>query len=246
MIKGLVLSLQFLTRIPLKAGIEMNSSNIAKSTFFFPFVGMLIGTVSASAYYLGLFAGRDAAALCGVIALIFITGGLHIDGLSDTCDGFYSSRDRERILEIMKDSRSGTFGVTAIVLDILAKYVLLSNMQAGAVICLIMACANARLASVMLMSFTKTARPGGLGAMFSEVANKKYFYLGAVIYAAVVILVFGPKFIIVLAAALIAAILVAYKSYRTIGGLTGDVYGAGIEISEIVSIAAFGVVMAWI
>lgn len=246
MMKGFILSLQFLTRIPLKAGIEMNSENIARSTFFFPFTGMLIGAVSAAAYYLGHFAGRDVAALCGVVALIFITGGLHIDGLSDTCDGFFSSRDRERILEIMKDSRSGTFGVVAIVLDILAKYVLLSKLQTGAVICLVIACANARLGAVMLMSFTKTARPGGLGAMFSEVASKKYFYIGALVYTALIALIFGPELILVLLAALIAVFLVAYKSYRTIGGLTGDVYGAAIEISEIVSIAAFGVVMAWI
>jgi len=191
MMKGFILSLQFLTRIPLKAGIEMNSDNIARSTFFFPFTGMLIGAVSAAAYYLGHFAGRDAAALCGVVALIFITGGLHIDGLSDTCDGFFSSRERERVLEIMKDSCSGTFGVIAIVLDVLAKYVLLSNLQAGAVVCLILACANARLAAVMLMSFTKTARPGGLGAMFSEVAGKKYFYFGAIAYAAMIVLIFG-------------------------------------------------------
>lgn len=246
MIKGLILSFQFLTRIPLNVKIEMNNKNIAKSTFFFPFTGMVIGALSAGAYYIGLLMGKDIAALLGVLVLIFITGGLHIDGLSDTCDGFFSARERDKILEIMKDSRSGTFGVIAIVVDILVKYILLSRLQANALQCLMLSCANARLTAVMLMSFTKTARPGGLGAMFSDSITKRYFYLGSSIYVALIISVFGVNSLIPLAAALAASLLVAYKSYRTIGGLTGDVYGASIEICEIVSIAAFQAVALWI
>ena len=246
MIRGLIFSLQFLTRIPINIQVEMNSINISKSTFFFPFIGMLIGAVSAAAYYIGLFIGKDIAALFAVLALIFITGGLHIDGLSDTCDGFFSSRKRERILEIMKDSHSGTFGVIAVVLDILVKYILFSRLQANVIPILMLSCANARLNAVMLMCFTKCARPGGMGAMFSGNSNKKYFYLGATLYVALTIMVFNYKFLVPLAAAFIVALLIAYKSYKTIGGLTGDVYGASIEISEIVSILAFQVVAAWI
>jgi len=181
-----------------------------------------------------------------VLILIFITGGLHIDGLSDTCDGFFSARERDKILEIMKDSRSGTFGVIAIVVDILVKYILLSRLQANVLPCLMLSCANARLTAVMLMSFTKTARPGGLGAMFSDSIMKRYFYLGSSIYVALIIPILGVKSLIPLAAALASSLLVAYKSYRTIGGLTGDVYGANIEICEIVSIAAFQAVALWI
>ena len=98
MISGLVFSLQFLTRIPLNIQIDCNNRNISKSTFFFPLVGALIGAFSAGAYYIMLFMGRDIASLSAVLALVFITGGLHIDGLSDTCDGFFSSRQKERIL----------------------------------------------------------------------------------------------------------------------------------------------------
>ena len=61
--------------------------------------------------------------------MIIVTGGLHLDGLSDTADGFYSYRDKEKILEIMKDSRIGAFGVISIVLDILLKYIILSNLE---------------------------------------------------------------------------------------------------------------------
>ncbi len=245
MIKGLIFSIQFLTRIPLKAEIEMNSRNISASTFFFPFTGALIGTVAAAAYYIGLWGGRNIAALCAVAALIIITGGLHLDGLSDTCDGFFSSRTRERILEIMKDSHIGSFGVIAIVMDILAKYVLLSGIEKSFLPCLILASANARLAAVLLMCFTKTARPGGLGAMFSAAAGRKYFYLGALIYI-LIISIYNPWYLATLLAAAVAALLTAIKAYSTIGGLTGDVYGAAIELCEIASIAAFLVVIKWI
>jgi adenosylcobinamide-GDP ribazoletransferase len=246
MISGLILSFQFLTRIPLNVKIEMNSKNIAKSTFFFPFTGMVIGALSAGAYYIGLLMGKDIAALLGVLVLIFVTGGIHIDGLSDTCDGFFSSREKEKILEIMKDSCSGTFGVIAIVLDILVKYLLLSRLQANVLPCLMLSCANARLTAVMLMSFTKTARPGGLGAMFSDSITKRYFYLGSSLYVALIISFFGVKSLVPLAAAMVASFLIANKAYRTIGGLTGDVYGANVEICEIVSIAAFQAVALWI
>lgn len=239
MINGLIFSLQFLTRIPLNIEVEYNSRNIAKSTFFFPFTGMLIGAFSAGAYYITLFMGRDIASLFGVLALIFITGGLHIDGLSDTCDGFFSSRKKEKILEIMKDSRSGTFGVIAVVIDILTKYILISRIKTNVLPCLMLSCANARLTAVMLMSFTKCARPGGMGAAFSGSGTKKYFCFGSALYAALTIFFFGFKRLIPLAAALGVSLLITMKSYKTIGGLTGDVYGADIEICEIISIAAF-------
>lgn len=246
MLNGLVFSLQFLTRIPLNIQIECSDKNIAKSTFFFPFVGMLIGAISAGAYYIMLFMGRDIASLASVLALIFITGGLHIDGLSDTCDGFFSSRKKERILEIMKDSRSGTFGVIAVVVDILVKYILISRMQTAILPCLMLSCANARLTAVMLMSFTKCARPGGMGAMFSGSGTKKYFYLGSILYCVLIVLVFNFKYLVPLGIALISSLLITIKSYKTIGGLTGDVYGANIEVCEMVSIAAFEVAAGWI
>jgi len=246
MIKGLVFSLQFLTRIPLNIPVEYNSKNIAKSTFFYPFTGMLIGAISAGSYCITLFLGKDVAAILGVIALIFVTGGLHIDGLSDTCDGFFSSRKKERILEIMKDSHSGTFGVIAVVLDILVKYILFSKIQFNVLPCLMLSCGNARLTAVMLMVFTRCARPGGMAAMYSENSIKKYFCLGSLIYIAMIITVFNFKYLIPLGLALVSSLLIAMKSYKTIGGLTGDVYGANIEICEIVSVAAFVGLSVWI
>ncbi|MGE5627057.1 MAG: adenosylcobinamide-GDP ribazoletransferase [Solirubrobacterales bacterium] len=246
MMEGFIFSLQFLTRIPINKEIEINKINLGRSTFFFPYTGMIIGGISALMYSLGLYFGRDIGAMLGLLSLIFITGGLHIDGLSDTCDGFFSSRNRERILEIMKDSHSGTFGVIAVVLDIFIKYILLSKITGNPFACLMLSCGNARLVAVMLMCFTKPARSSGMGVMFSDNLNKKYFYFGFISYVVLTALLFNYKYLAMLLAALVAAILTASKSYKTIGGLTGDVYGASIELCEMAGIAAFLGVSLWI
>lgn len=239
MINGLIIALQFLTRIPLNISIDYNKKNVSKSTFFFPVAGLIIGAFSAATYYITSFEGRDIAAFSAVLMMIFVTGGLHIDGLSDTCDGFFSSRSKERILEIMKDSRTGTFGVIAIVLDILAKYILISKLQQGIFIVLPLSCANARLTSVMLISYMKNARSGGMGALFSESGTKKYFWSALIAYATFIFMFLGAKYLIPLGATVICALLISLKSYKTIGGLTGDVYGTNTELGEIVSVAVF-------
>lgn len=245
MIQGLIVAFQFLTRLPVNIPVEFNSKNIAKSTLFFPLVGMVVGGLTALIIYVMSFFGQDIGAIGGVVALIVITGGLHIDGLSDTCDGFFSARDREKILEIMKDSRSGTFGVIAVVLDLLIKFVLISKIKTNLFPCLIFSCANARLTSVMIMTYTKCARPNGMGSMFSQSGTKKYFSVGSILYI-IFICIFNVKFIIPLIISLLASLLIVMKSYKTIGGLTGDVYGANIEICEIVSIASFIAINLWI
>lgn len=246
MIKGLILSLQFLTRIPLNINISMDKENIMKSTFFFPFIGMIIGAFSALIYNIGLYFDKDIGAILALVSLIFITGGLHMDGLADTCDGFFSSKKKEQILDIMKDSRSGTFGVIALLLDILIKYILLTKLSGDSFICLMLSCGNARLTAVMLMCFTKPARQDGLGILFSKNINKNYFYFGLIIYSILTAALFHYKYLIMLVVGFIVTFFVALKSYKTIGGLTGDVYGANIELCEIAGIATFLGVSLWI
>lgn len=248
MIKGLIAALQFLTRIPINISVDFNSKNLSKSTFFFPYVGLLIGAIAGGVgYFINILCGNEVGAVFAVLSLVVVTGGLHIDGLSDTSDGFFSARNKERILEIMKDSRTGTFGVVAVVMDLLLKFVIISKLRTSIIIPSIMlASGNARLTVVMLMAYMKNARPNGMGSMFSDGKPKKYFYMGLITYLAVIILGFGVKTLIPLAAAFIASGLITVKAYKTIGGLTGDVYGANIEICEIVSLFTFMVVSIWI
>lgn len=247
MIRSLILMFQFMTRLPIPIEIEMDQKTISKGIVFLPLVGMVVGAISWAVYYLLSFINIDIAALGAVIANVAATGGLHIDGLSDTCDGFFSARSRERILEIMKDSRVGTFGVIAIVMVLLAKYTLISNLpQDMALLALVLTSGSSRFAAAFLITFGKSARPGGLGDMFSSSSSKGYFWASAAVFAAIGIIFGGWSFIISLVVILAFSLLLMRRSYRIIGGLTGDVYGAGIEICDVLGLITFLVVGAWI
>ncbi|MDP4146412.1 MAG: adenosylcobinamide-GDP ribazoletransferase [Bacillota bacterium] len=240
MLKPLILALQFLTRLPVNISVDFERENISRSTIFFPLVGMLIGAIAAVIFYLLSFINKDLAALAGVFTLVMVTGGLHIDGLSDTADGFFSSRPKEKILEIMKDSRVGAFGVIAIIFDILFKFVLLKNMQTLiGVMALTLSCGIGRSMIALMFSFGKTARPGGLGELFMNKNSKKYFVIAVLIFIIIGCFLGKIGFLAALFAALIFTLLFMRYSYKLIGGLTGDVYGANCELCEIVSLIVF-------
>ena len=247
MLKSFIVILQFLTRLPVNISIEFDRKLIAKGTFFFPFVGMIIGAIAAFVYYLLSFIHLDIAALGAVFTMVAVTGGLHMDGLSDTADGFLSSRPRERILEIMKDSRVGTFGVIAIVFDILFKYVILKNLGLPeGIFAIILSCGIGRLAEAMLFSFGKSARPGGMGDLFINKETRIYFIVSAVLFIIIGFWMAQAAFLMALGVVVIFTFMLRQYSYRMIGGLTGDVYGAGCEIGEIISMFIFWVVKRWI
>jgi adenosylcobinamide-GDP ribazoletransferase len=247
MIKAFILGLQFLTRIPVNISVDYNRENLTKTTFFFPFMGMIIGAIAALTYYVFSFVNRDMAAVCTVLALVCITGGLHIDGLSDTADGFFSSRPKERILEIMKDSRVGAFGVIAIVFDLLFKYVVIKSMDTNkAIMWIILSSGISRTMVAMLFSFGKSARKGGMGDMLMNKASKKYLIPAAIIFILIGLYIGKLNFLVVFVLVAIFSLCFMRYSYKKIGGVTGDVFGANAELCEMLAMAAFLVVAKWI
>ena len=122
----LLLALQFITRIPIRQDLNYDQPNIAASMTYYPLVGTLIGAILVVINQVGgsYFPPLVTNALL-VIGLIVLTGGLHLDGLMDTCDGIFSGREKEKILEIMRDSRVGAFGVIGVVALFLLKFSLL-------------------------------------------------------------------------------------------------------------------------
>ncbi|HHY81902.1 MAG TPA: adenosylcobinamide-GDP ribazoletransferase [Clostridiales bacterium] len=246
-LKSFILMLQFFTRIPIPISIDMEKKAISRGILFFPIVGMLVGIISWGIYYILSFLNRDMAALGAVMGAVAVTGGLHVDGLSDTCDGFFSARSRERILEIMKDSRAGTFGVIAICLDLLARYAVIKDLpQDAAITAFVVIFGASRLGAALMITFGKSARPGGLGEMFSSSSNKLYFFISFFAYALICAVSGGFQAVICLVAVLFVFLLLMRYSYKIIGGLTGDVYGAGIELSEIAGLIVFIGVEKWI
>lgn len=245
MIDGLILAIQFLTRLPIKKSVEFNETNLSKSTFFFPLTGMVIGGIGSLCYQIFSHLNEYIGTFFALVSMIVLTGGLHLDGLSDTCDGFLSYRDKDRVLEIMKDSRIGTFGVIAIVLDILLKYILIFSIQEDIFLILTLSYGNSRLVISYIMSTKKVGRKGGIGDMFHRSNPKKFAFTGGIIYI-IILLLINPIYLIPLGLSFLAAEIMTKLSYKKIDGFTGDVYGATIEIGEIVSLMAFLEVVKWI
>ena len=169
------IALQFLTRLKIVNQTEWSVEDFGKSVVAFPYVGLIIGLILALLYgILSPFIPLVPMMLILVIAEFLITGGLHADGLMDTSDGLFSGRERDRKLEIMKDSRIGSFGVVAFVFVILLKWQLLTAIPTAEFIpmALIMMPLMSRWSLVLSIRSYPYAREQGMGAAFANLAPK--------------------------------------------------------------------------
>jgi adenosylcobinamide-GDP ribazoletransferase len=233
--KPLLAAIRFLTIVPLPASWETDEDDLARSLSWFPVVGLLIG-LAASGLTAAL--AREFPPLVSAVVLVIVLAGvsqaLHLDGLSDTADGFLSSRPRERVLEIMRDSHIGAMGVVSIVLILLLKVASLGSMPTGDLwrAAVLMPVAG-RCAILVQMAMLPYARPeGGLASIFYR-GGRTGCAIGAV--AALGLVGFLAARWAGLSAAGVTLVLVAVfsaYSYRRIGGATGDTLGASCELAE--------------
>ncbi|CCO07972.1 adenosylcobinamide-GDP ribazoletransferase [Desulforamulus hydrothermalis] len=233
MLTGFRLAVSFLTIIPLYKKMAKNQE-LARSVSYYPLVGLLLGAAAAGLCVLlqrlGLTLGADALALA---ALIFLTGGLHLDGLMDTADGLLSGRDRSKKLEIMKDSRVGAMGVIAFGTMLLLKLSFLYELNSSLKItALLLAPAAGRWAMVYSIVRHPYARAsGGLGAVLQG-AGYAQLALASMFFAAAAFWLAGwPGVLITVTAALTAGVCTALI-VKSLGGMTGDTYGATGEMVE--------------
>ncbi len=203
---------------------------------YFPFVGFLLATVLYLVQLLfGFVLPRLALAAVLVVALVLLTGGLHLDGLMDTCDGLFGGRTRERRLEIMRDSRVGSFGVLGGICILLLKFALFASMGSHVLsltFFIVLPCT--RWAMVLALRVFPSARPGGLGATFRQSVTLPKLIIAAA--TAFLLALFVGQGVGVLAWCVATGIALLFGVWvtRQIGGLTGDIYGAIAECSEIV------------
>lgn len=244
MIKGLILSFQFFTRIPINISIDFSERNIRYSIFFISLVGAIIGGLGSLVYYLLSPHNKLIASFLTLLTTIILTGGLHIDGLSDTFDGFLSNRDKDKTLEIMKDSRIGAFGVLSIVLLIIFKFILIFSID-NLIPVLILSLANSRLVLSIIIGSKEPAKAEGLGHLFHKSNPKKLIIISCLVYI-LILLLLDIRYIIPFIINYLVAEYISYLSKKKIGGLTGDVYGAIIEIGDTISLLSFWGVMIWI
>jgi len=203
---------------------------------FFPAVGLLIGlAVAAVDYGLSYILPPAVRSVLAVCMLLWISGGLHVDGLADTADGIFSSRSKEKILEIMKDSRSGPMAVAAVSVTLLLKasvlYSLPEEMRCAALVLTPLA---GRCALVIVMGLYPYLRTGGgTGTPFQEGCTGLNALWSAVFLLAAGWFVASLDGMVSGALSLVAALLAASFIYRKIKGYTGDTLGAVCEVTEV-------------
>ncbi len=163
--KPFILMVTFLTRIPIKINFEMKDDDFRRGIWHIPVIGLLMGTfLYAISYFIGMYVSPLVNSLIILFLYITITGGLHIDGLADTADAVFSNRSREHMLEIMKDSRIGTFGVLGIGLYLLSMAVLLAEVPEA---CFLFPLAG-RSGALIACASNSYARQKGLGKAIIE------------------------------------------------------------------------------
>ena len=230
----LVGAFMLLTRLPV-AGLARTAAAPASCVWAYPFAGAAVGAISAATYALArTILPPSVAALCAVAAGIVATGGLHEDGLADTADGFGGGATPVRKLEIMRDSRIGSFGAMALMLTLALRTTALASLDhpGRAATALIVSHTLARGGVLILLWRLPPARPTGLAAPLAA-ATPGAMLAGLAFAAASAIP--APAS---LPAALAAALMVAAIARRQIGGYTGDVLGAAEQAAECAALTA--------
>ncbi|MGL4736508.1 MAG: adenosylcobinamide-GDP ribazoletransferase [Cellulosilyticaceae bacterium] len=228
-----VLGIQFLTRIPLtQKPVPCEKEDFRGAIRFFCLIGAIVGVTQYGVYALAL-CGVDPAfaAFLAAIAGLAITGGIHLDGLSDVFDGFGAQAGRERTFEIMKDSRVGAFGVMAIVMDLLFHaigFAALSSVPTT----LVLVPVFAKLSVVLLCRIGKNAK-AGLGALWIENIDWKGIVLNVCIAIGLGGLIIGWFKTLILVVIVVGATYYLRKVYTDkLGGITGDCLGATNQLIE--------------
>jgi len=230
-------ALRFFTRLPVPAWVGHSAEALNRSARYFPAVGLVIGGIGALVFLgASLFWPQAVAVLLSMAATIYATGAFHEDGLADMVDGLGGGWDKLRILEIMKDSRVGSYGVVALVLALLGKFVLLVALDATLVpFALLAGHAVSRFCSTVLLATMDYVREDLLSKakpLATRLSGGEMLVaLGFVI--AVLALLPPEKAVAGCALATLATFWLAGKFKRWLGGYTGDCLGATQQVSEI-------------
>jgi adenosylcobinamide-GDP ribazoletransferase len=242
-VPGLVLAARYLTILPLPGRRHAPPDRLGQAAGWFPVVGLALGLLLVAADWLtARWFPSLLAALLTVTAWKLLTGGLHLDGLADCLDGL-AGRDHEQRLAIMRDSRIGSFGAVGLILFLMLELVAVAELSpATRWRVLLVAPAIARAAPPLLARLLPAARPQGQGALFVAGVGWLGAALAMVVATVSALATLGAAGLVATAAGLGAAVLAARFVAGRLGGLTGDVLGAAVEVAELATLLA---VIAW-
>jgi cobalamin 5'-phosphate synthase/cobalamin synthase len=245
-LRAVAAAIAFLTRIPV-GRLVLDADDVARGAALFPLVGAGIGAaVGATA------AGLDAeltvllAAAAAVTLEALLTGAIHLDALADTADGL-GAGTKERALEIMRDPAVGSFGATALALDLLVKVAALAAVAADsrAILAVVAAFALGRAAPLTLALALPYARPGsGSGLVLTERAARASLVVGIALALGISVVALGLRGLALAAGAGLACLVVGFVARRRLKGVTGDVLGASTELATTAALVAAVVVQA--
>jgi adenosylcobinamide-GDP ribazoletransferase len=238
-VRDFLQALSFLTILPFGQGLPIEGKRLARSMAFFPLVGLVIGLILAVGYFLLLFLLPKALVLWLTIGLLaLLTRGLHLDGLADTMDGLASGGPKEKILEVMRDSRIGAFGVISLIFLIGGEYLALdqiSNVSLPS--SLILMAVMGRNSMVLVCFRSPYPRPGeGLAKPFTENLGYREMALSLAMALGIAFLAVGVKGILVFLGIGLFSLGYRFFFIKKLGGVTGDVLGGADELSELLSL----------
>jgi adenosylcobinamide-GDP ribazoletransferase len=238
-VRAFLAGLQFLTYLPIRAD-RPEPRHIAGSYYFYPVIGLLIGAAAVLLRHVLMSVFPASFAIVLVLAfLVWISGGLHEDGLADVADGMGGGWTPDQRLTIMKDSRIGSFGASVLVLAVLAKYAALTSMDSARVdAALISAQMLGRWAFLPMGYFNQPARQG-LASEFMKGMTATAVGVGTALSLAVVILLCRAQGPLALGAAIGVICAASVYFRKRIGGVNGDCFGATFQFVEIGVYAAF-------
>lgn len=234
--RSFLTAMHFLTRLKIYNNTIFIKEDYQKSVLYFPLIGLIIGVFLAILAYGSEFILQPFTTAVLLITFeAILTGGLHLDGFMDSCDGLFSGRDRDKMLDIMKDSRVGAMGVLSVIILLLLKLALLIELPRMLIVPIIVIMPMlGRMAMVYCIFRFPYARSEGLGSIFQSTSRKSWLY--PAIYSLLIFLIVIPiGFTYLVLPLLILSIEIIARRINTIlGGFTGDNYGMINEITEVI------------
>jgi cobalamin 5'-phosphate synthase/cobalamin synthase len=226
----------FLTRVP--AGLIADGTDVGRAARWFPLIGGAIGgagALAAWALHDGIGLPPALSAMFVVALSVWVTGAMHLDGLADMADGFGGGRTRDDVLRIMRDPAIGSFGAIALALIIMTKVIALTTLlERGVALPFIVAApAISRWTIVALAASLPYARSeGGLGEAVTRERKMADLVVSTAMTAAIAVAALGANSLLVWPLAALSMTMLGRAARRRIGGVTGDVFGASVEIAE--------------
>jgi adenosylcobinamide-GDP ribazoletransferase len=242
------LAWQFLTIFPWRVSPgEVRPVLLGRSMGFYPIIGLILGLILWGAFLLSAMVfPRSLTDGLMILLLVLCTGGLHLDGLADSCDGLALGKTAEERLAIMKDHRIGAFGVLGLILVLGIKFLALDALPAPSVgKAWMVVLAVSRWSMVQLTYFMPYARKeGGLGSVFKENIKTGVFTGATVFTLASSVLLLGWQGAVIMAMASLSALGIQLFFGKKIGGFTGDILGAANELNETVGLLVLAAILS--